>query len=73
MRHPVGLNTLTRQLKNIGFTLAGAAHLGDCYPLGAMANFEISTDAAQAPQMHEGKENCSAVLHRLRNAAIDIY
>ena len=46
---PFAVSELMGRLASIGFTRSAARKNGDCYPMSAMAGFEISATAAKQP------------------------
>ena len=56
---------LTAKLNDINFTRSGARGNGDCYPLSAMAGFEISASAARAP-----RASTTAAVREVRKGAV---
>ena len=58
---------LTAKLNEINFTRSGARGNGDCYPLSAMAGFEISASAARAP-----RASATAAVREVRKGAVTL-
>mmetsp|Transcript_62529 Transcript_62529/g.171729 ORF Transcript_62529/g.171729 Transcript_62529/m.171729 type:complete len:756 (+) Transcript_62529:406-2673(+) len=61
----VSAAVLTAKLNEINFTRSGARGKGDCYPLSAMAGFEISSSAARAP-----RASTTAAVREVRKDAV---
>ena len=49
MLPPISIAQLTFQLEGVGFARSSADINGDCFPLSAMAGFEITATAARKP------------------------
>ena len=64
---PVSVTELTTQLGEIGFARSGASKNGDCYPLSAMAGFEIPAYAARNPTAQT-----TARVRQLRQGSIEL-
>ena len=67
MLPPIPQAQLNAQLADVGFTRSKANRNGDCYPLSAMAGFEISATAARQP-----RAGTTAFVHEVRAGAIGI-
>jgi hypothetical protein len=63
---PISIPQLTFQLSQVGFTRSSASRNGDCYPLSAMAGFEITAAAARNPTTAS-----TARVRQVREGAID--
>ena len=64
---PVAVTELTTQLADIGFARSAASKNGDCYPLSAMAGFEIPAYAARNPTAQT-----TARVRQLRQGSIEL-
>ena len=64
---PVTVTDLTTQLADIGFARSAASKNGDCYPLSAMAGFEIPAYAARNPTAQT-----TARVRQLRQDSIEL-
>ena len=64
---PVAITELTTQLGELGFARSGASKNGDCYPLSAMAGFEIPAYAARNPTAQT-----TARVRQLRQDSIEL-
>ena len=67
MLPPTPQAEVNAQLADVGFTKSKAQGNGDCYPLSAMAGFEISATAARQP-----RAGTTASVHQVREAAVGI-
>ena len=64
---PVALAVFNAQLADVGFSRSKAKGNGDCFPLSAMAGFEISVPAAQQPRVAT-----TATVRATREGSVDI-
>ena len=64
---PIAATDLTTQLADIGFARSAASKNGDCYPLSAMAGFEIPAYAARNPTAQT-----TARVRQLRQGSIEL-
>ena len=67
MLPPIPQAAVNAQLAEVGFTKAKANGNGDCYPLSAVAGFEISATAARQP-----RAGTTASVRQVREAAVGI-
>lgn len=68
MRPPIVGSDLCAQLKGVGFARSTAAKNGDCFPLSAMAGFEITATAAKSSRAAATR----AIVRGVRKGAVDI-
>ena len=67
MLPPIPQAEVNAQLADVGFTKSKSKGNGDCYPLSAMAGFEISATAARQP-----RDGTTASVRQVRKAAVDV-
>ena len=67
MLQPVPFATVKAQLGDVGFSKAKANGNGDCYPLSAMAGFEITARAARQPT-----ESTTAIVRETREGSVGL-